>query len=257
MTFSDTEYYQQASGYLGMGKLNCYNAILLVVLALILSRSEASVLYDGFGPNNTFNTGGFAGVGKQTYNGSPIDVDQGFAFKTPTGSMLILTGIDLGVRRYFGSNTLDVWITAHNPNYPFDSDGAPDLNTVLFAQRIDNFANGYQVLSANPNLQLEANTWYWLVLSMPESQPNQLIGWHGGMNPFLLKPGDPFMKSERYTGSAVPNSPNHWETSTAVGGFSRALRITVNPVPLPATVWLFGSVLTGLLAFNRCRKESA
>jgi hypothetical protein len=238
-----------------MEKLNNHGAILLVLL-LILSRSEASVLYDGFGPNNTFNTSSFASVGKGTYNGSSIDVDQAFAFKTPTGPKLNLTGIDLGVRRYFGPNTLDVLVTAHNPNYPFDSDGAPDLNTVLFAQRIDNFASGYQALSINPNLQLEANTWYWLVLSMPESQPNWLIGWHGGMNPFLLKPGDPFMISERYTGSAVPNSPNHWETSTMVGAFSSALRITVNEVTAPPTVF---SIILGLVlirAVGRVRRVS-
>ena len=242
-----------------MGKLNCHNAILLFML-LIFSRLEASILYDGFGPNNSFNTTSFSGVGGGRYNGSPIDTDQGFGFKTPTGSMLILTGIDLGVRRLWGSNLLAVWITAHNPNYAFDSDGAPDLNTTLFAQRISLIGgpvSGYKVLSLTPNLQLEANPWYCVVLSTPEMPYGWLVGWQAGLKPFNLKPGDPFMMSERYTGSAVPNSPNHWETLTSAGQFSMALRITVNAVPEPAAFWLFGSSLTLLLIFNRRRKEIA
>jgi len=91
-------------------------------------------------------------------------------------------------------------------------------------------ADGFWDWSININ---QAISWDWSLTALP-----------GGVTSLTLIDTD----NDGVPGTALVGGP--------LPGFTFAIEGTTSPVPLPASLWLFGSGLLGLLGFTRYRRKS-
>jgi hypothetical protein len=172
-------------------------------------QATVVTLYNGFSPADEFNRAGFMGVGEGRYNGEPIDIDQGFAFRIPGSEQVRLTDVTLGLRRYFdyGIDGLHVSVNSHDPDrppfHPNGNPGGPDFDDVLFSEIVP-LSGGYSVISVAPDTLLDPGFWYWILLSIPETSPGSMVGWHSGWIDMPEQEYSPYLWGELFTGSVVP-----------------------------------------------------
>ena len=144
---------------------------LSVLISLFCSTSHAAIVFNNFGPGDSFLGGGFLLQGPSV--GSIGDVNQAAAFTVgPTGAYL--TGIDIGVTAGGpGPSTgpIDIILAADAAGLP----GAALQNMIVNVAM-----TGQQVASAGypGTLLLAPNTTYWVVADA-EGSFDGSFGWNG------------------------------------------------------------------------------
>ena len=181
--------------------------ILVTVLLAIGSASAApTVLFDTFGPGDTYNTG----VG-YTIGVAGFDYDQGDQFVIGAATPHYLDKIELAVGLVAGTNSLDVWLMS-------DTAGEPGaiIEAFNFSGAMGPFGFANPPLATNSVLRpvLYPGTPYWLIASAPAADTwaawNQsfpvVIGTHAdrlGLGPWTVDPDDT-LGAFRITGSVIP-----------------------------------------------------
>lgn len=135
-------------------------AILVTVLLAIGNATAApTVLFDTFGPGNTYNTA----VG-WTIGISGLDYDQGDQFVIGAAVPYSLDQIELAMGLVSGTNQLDVWLMS-------DAAGQPGaiIEAFSFSGVMGPFGSANPPLAANSVLRpiLYPGTPYWLIASAP------------------------------------------------------------------------------------------
>lgn len=183
-------------------------AILVMVLVTVGSATAApTVLFDTFGPGDTYNTdfGWVIGIFDS------VRFEQGDQFMIAAATPHYLDTIELAVGLVSGKNELDVWLMS-------DTGGEPGV--IIEAFKFNNAMGPF--LSANPPLMatsvlhpvLYPGTPYWLIASAPAADtyaPWNLStpavdGTHimrRDLGPWLDWPDSP-LGASRITGSQVP-----------------------------------------------------
>jgi len=208
-------------------------SILLYVtfLALLAAPAQADIIYDNFGPGDSYQTIGWT-------VGSLFDFDQGNAFAVDSlGMDYYLETIELAVGLVSGPNELDVWLMT-------DSAGEPDtiIESFHFSDEMGSFGDLSPPLTANSLLNplLEADEQYWLIASV--SDPETWAAWYRNST------GDVGL-------TAQGDDPGTWGVSERTKGVFRVTGtpISVTPVSVsePVTLLLLGSSLLGLAGFRR------
>ncbi len=180
--------------------------ILVTVLLVIGSASAApTVLFDTFGPGDTYNTG----VGYTI--GTASELDQGDQFAIGAATPHYLDKIELAVGLVAGTNSLDVWLMS-------DAAGEPGaiIEAFNFNGAMGPFGSANPPLAANSVLRpvLYPGTPYWLIASAPAADTwaawNQsspaVNGTHAirfGLNPWTVD-SDDRLGAFRITGSVIP-----------------------------------------------------
>jgi hypothetical protein len=187
----------------------------LVYLALVVCYIPVSavsapiIIYDGFGPDDTFYPYGFTSIGKVSYDSEDADAHKAFGFQLRNLNDPVIARIDFGVRTYFnyGFDGLDVSIYPHDPSrppwHPNAAAGGPEFHRPLFYENVM-LAGGSEIISVKPNLPAEPHKWYWVVLSLNEPLPKSLVGWHAGLTPLNEQQHEPYYFGEYYIGPPVP-----------------------------------------------------
>ena len=212
------------------------SVLYVVFLALLAVPTQADIIYDNFGPGDTYHQN----TGWTLSGGSPIDKDwdQGSAFALDSFGMdYYLDTIDLAVGLVSGPNELDVWLMT-------DSAGEPDtiIESFHFSDEMGSFGDLSPPLTANSLLNplLEADEQYWLIASA--TGPDTWAAWN------LNSTGDVGLRAYRA-------DLGTWGVSERTKGVFRVTGtpISVTPVSVsePATILLFGSALICVAVFSR------
>jgi len=178
--------------------------ILLTVLLAVGSASAApTVLFNTFGPADTYNTAVGWTIGVPDY-------DQGDQFVIGAATPHHLDKIELAVGLVSGTNQLDVWLMS-------DAAGQPGaiIEAFSFNGAMGPFGSANPPLAANSVLRpiLLPGTPYWLIASAPVADTwaawnlNSLVvsGAHAvrsGVDPWIIDLDD--LGAFRITGSVIP-----------------------------------------------------
>jgi hypothetical protein len=144
--------------------------VITATILLFNSYSTADVIFNNFGPGDTYQTD----WGWTLSLGSPIgaDFDQGDPFK-PSGIDFYLDNIELAVGLVLGPNELDVWLMSDNSNKP-----GTIIESFHFSGAMGTFGEFNPPLSMNSVFHplLEENTQYWLIAST--TGPDEWAAWN-------------------------------------------------------------------------------
>jgi len=198
-----------------MKKKELRTIILSLLFLVVPVISNAAVVYDNFGPNNEFNNGA-------SYSISPAAI-QGIQF-TPSASGL-LTSIDL---------PLSSATSSQDARFDLYTDSADSLGTLLESLNITNLNTGItptiRTAFATGTTSLVGGQKYWLIAN---SLSTFDVFWH------FNSTGDAGLR---------------WINGNITNARLATLRVNTNAVPIPASIWLFGSGLAGLIGLARRKK---
>ena len=202
--------------------------LFVAVLGLMIpatSRAYYTVVYNNFGHNDSYSSGGIA-LG---LNGQSV------ADRFTSSSSGTLYGLALGAVYGSGNNIITLSLLSYN---------AGKLGSTLWSETFTNqLGSPGSVLNVD-NLggpMLSIGSSYWLLAST-DSTSWQAWGYAntnmGGELAVVYNNGNPTMYENYLTGST-----SILAMSVTVGNAS--------PSPIPSTVWLFGSGLAGLFGLKR------
>ena len=128
----------------------------ILVVLLTAGQLQAAIIFNTFGPSDSYNTSGGASIGDSG------DYDIANQFVVTAGSSFKLNSIELAVGMYTGTKEIDVWLMSSAAGKP---------GAILESFNFQNIATGPSILMANSstNPVLTNGTFYWLVASAPNS----------------------------------------------------------------------------------------
>ncbi len=193
--------------------------LVMWTLAMLVSPVRAGIIFDTFGPNDSYNASTAASIGGPGAPVAPFIQGVGFV----AGDSGMLSQLTLSLYLLQGSNEVDVW---------FMNDGGGKPGAILEAFNLTNILeNSSPFIEAPPPVSLNAlgsvpiyaGSRYWVVASAPQADTWALWGWK--LDGIAASDVD---KAQRRPGDA------DW-TVVDDQGFA-ALRVTT--VPEPSTVVL-------------------
>jgi|SRR5688500_2086008 hypothetical protein len=204
-------------------------AVVVVVafMSSFVSSAKAVVLFNNWGPNNTYNgnTGWTVNIGAALQ----AHLEQASVF-TVTGGDYFLNTVDLAVGHLFGPNVLFVRLHADDNNKP----GAVIAQTVVVDQMqplpSDPKVNHPPVVATFPGATLlEGGTNYWISLDVDTSVTDAWLAWNYNIT------NDRALRADRTDGGP-------WVTYPQFPEPRGTMRINATPVPEPTGVVLFAAV---------------
>ncbi len=236
---------------------SCSFAVWLVLLTACLAANalpaDAAVLFDNFGPGNTYDPLISWAITR--------DIVQGDAFTTPVGRPFRLSEIDLAAGLAGGGNPglneLELMLMTSRNGVP------DDIVESFLVTNVGDFGVVNPPLAAISVLHplLLPDREYWVIARKPDQVG--IIGWNlnsvGGMGPHVFRFGDgPWDLGENGRGPKLVagfGCPSPCEPSPNEQGAFRVIGTQVgNEVPLPSMLHLLASGLSGLAGIAAWRK---
>ncbi len=215
-------------------------ALLVASVSVAPARADI-IVFDNFGSGDSYNVNAGSTLG--AIAGHP-DVASRFSIGAVTG---YLSRVDVAISIVQASpstpspnlNDIDIFVMT-------DASGLPGaaLEMFHFVDAMGSFGSLNSPLDAVSTLRpvLEAGQQYWIAAIVPNPSLT-LASWN------LNSIGD--------TGTgATRNNEGNWFVTSNGGGATNAFRVSVEPVPEPSAIWLFGVVaLTVLRSLFRSRLQ--
>ena len=196
----------------------------LLSLSLISTVGASTIVYDNFGPGDSYATNLLWALGQEAGLG---DIDRGFGFTPSESGYLYSVEVAVSLTIFASPNVLDLWIMD-------DASGEPG-NILESFHLVDAMGpagslNSPVTAIANGNTFLSASEQYWLIASLPD--PATDAGWNFNTT------GDIAPLATRF-------DSGNWTVNNQGSG---AFRITV---PEPSIIALFG---LGMVALGFVKK---